>query len=79
MTAFEVRSDVDESLPASWAALPAELRKAFWTVRETVLATGISRSVLYRRWGDPRSTFPRRHPSSGRVSSLAVLRHLEES
>ena len=72
------RSNATE-LPASWLALPQHLRKPFWTVNETIEATGLSRATLNRHWADPRSCFPRRRHTGGRVhlNALEVLRFME--
>jgi|JI9StandDraft_2_1071091.scaffolds.fasta_scaffold13822_2 predicted DNA-binding transcriptional regulator AlpA len=66
-------------LPAAWLALPERLRKPFWTVRETIEATGLSRATLNRHWADPRSRFPRRRHTGGRVhlNALEVVRFME--
>jgi predicted DNA-binding transcriptional regulator AlpA len=66
-------------LPASWLALPEQLRKPFWTVTETIEVTGLSRATLNRHWADPRSKFPRRKHVGGRVhlNALEVLRFME--
>lgn len=72
------RSDAKE-LPAAWHALPAHLQKPFWSVNETLEATGLSRATLNRHWSDPRSKFPRRRHVGGRVhlNALEVVRFME--
>jgi hypothetical protein len=66
-------------VPASWHALPEELRKPYWSVAEAARATGLSRSTLYRMWADPKCKFPKPRSDSRRqlVPAIAVLRHLD--
>lgn len=68
-----------DDLPAAWFALRPELRKPFWTVNETIEATGLSRATLNRHWADPRSRLPRRRHVGNRVhlNALEVLRFME--
>jgi hypothetical protein len=70
----------EATLPASWALLPQHLRKPFWTIKETVEATGLCRSTIDRMMSDPRSGFPKGRKARGRVlvSALKVLIALEE-
>ncbi|MCA8949113.1 MAG: hypothetical protein KDE27_06410 [Planctomycetes bacterium] len=78
MSAFAKSADSANELPASWHALPPHLQKPFWTIRETMEATDLSRATITRLRADPRSGFPKFIDAGRlRVSSLAVLQFME--
>tara|TARA_R110002094_G_scaffold150223_8_gene138694 strand:+ start:457 stop:750 length:294 start_codon:yes stop_codon:yes gene_type:complete len=58
------QADSGPDLPDSWYLLDASLRKPFWTVAETMLVMGKTRSTIDRWRDDPNSGFP-----AGRVAS----------
>jgi hypothetical protein len=59
----DVQSQTDSRLPASWYLLPENLRRPFWTIKETMQVMGQSRTTIDRLRDDPNSGFP-----AGRVA-----------